>query len=434
VNATRRRDRLARHAVRTAALATAVVLVLLVVLCAGIDLVVQHNLVGSLDARLGDRLAVLQREHDQIFRGEVRDESDGNLDAPILYWAIDRSGSVVSRSAASPALPASLRDVGSARDATLAGNELRLTGTVVDDGRVVAALSTAPVSEAVTSLLVAEGLFAPVLLGAVFLGATAIGYRVAGPVERARRRHVAFTADASHELRTPLAVIEAETSLALNAERDAAGYREALQRVAGESGRLRHIVDDLLWLARFDDEPEAPRAEPVDVAQVAIGAVERFRTVAAGTGLLLRNEVRGDRAPLVTAPADWIDRLCGVLLDNACKYSPAGGEVVVVVQGDHNSVALTVRDHGPGIPAQERSRIFDRFRRATGSTTGAGLGLAIGDAVVRATGGRWEVSDTPGGGATFTVTWPRSVTAGIERLEEEGLPRAGRHGAAGVGE
>ncbi len=414
--AQRRRDHLGRQAVRTALIACGVVAVLLVALCAGIDLLVQHNLVASLDDRLHERLVVMQREHDAFFRlGAVRDEDGSNLEEPVLAWAVDSHGNVVARSSGAPTLPAALRNTGAAHDATLGGNDLRLSGAAVDDGRVVAGLSTAPVSRAVTSMLVAEGLFAPVLLGAVFLGATAIGYRVAGPVERARRRHVAFTADASHELRTPLAVIEAETSLALSAERSAGGYREALERVAGESRRLRRIVDDLLWLARFDDEPEPPRAEPVDVGQVAAGASERFRTVARARGLLLRSEVRGDGAPLVTAPADWIDRLCGVLLDNACKYSPAGGEVLVVVEDDHNSVSLRVRDHGPGIPAEERSRIFDRFRRATDSTTGAGLGLAIGDAVVRATGGRWEVSDTPGGGATFAVSWPRAAGSAVER-------------------
>ena len=413
----RRRDHLARDALRAALIATGVVFLVLVALCAGVDLLVQHSLRASLDDRLSERMATLQGNHDQIFAGIVRDEEDrNNLEEPVLYWAVDHGGNVVTHSAGAPPLPAALHGVGSARDTSLGGVEMRISGLTVDDGRVVTAISTAPVSRALTSMLVAEGLFIPVVLGAVFLGATAIGYRVAGPVEQARQRHVAFTADASHELRTPLAVIEAETSLALSAPRDAAAYREALERVSGESGRLRRIVDDLLWLARFDDAPEPPHAEPVDVGQVAAEATERFRTMASTRGLLLRSEVRGERAPLVTAPADWMDRLCGVLLDNACKYSPPGGEVQVVVEDDGNSVALSVRDHGPGVPAEERTRIFDRFRRATDSTTGAGLGLAIGDAVVRATGGHWDLGDTPGGGATFTVTWPRSAGGGVEAV------------------
>ncbi|HXA29409.1 MAG TPA: HAMP domain-containing sensor histidine kinase [Candidatus Angelobacter sp.] len=414
-----RRDALSRPAMRTAGLTTAVVFVLLVVLCAGVDLFVMHDLMASADQRLDERLSSLTTTHDTLFSGAVRDQEDRNLEAPVLAWAIDGSGKVVNATASAPSLPASLRGVGSAQQATVGGVDLRVSGVAVDDGRVVAAVSMAPVSRALTTMLVAEAIFGPLLLAAVFVGALAIAYRVAGPVERARRRHVAFTADASHELRTPLAVIEAETTLALGAQRDAAGYREALERVAGESGRLRRIVDDLLWLARFDAEPEPPRAEPVDLAELAATAAERFRTVASRRGVHIRSERRGDRAAVIDAPVDWVDRLCGVLLDNACKYSPPGGDVEVLVGSDHNGVSLRVRDHGPGIPVAERALIFGRFHRATDSAGGSGLGLAIGDAVVRATGGRWDVGDTPGGGASITVTWQRSSGAGFDRVDAE---------------
>jgi len=403
-----RRDALSRHAMRTAALATAVVFVVLAALCTGVDLLVQHNLVAGTDERLDERLSTLARGHDSLFSGGVRDDGDRNLEAPVLAWAVTPDGTVAQRSSGAPDLPASLRGVSSARNASVGGVDVRISGAAVDDGRVVAAEALAPVSRAMANLLIAEGIFAPLVLAAVFLGALAIAMRVAGPVERARRRHIAFTADASHELRTPLAVIEAETSLALGARRDAAGYREALERVAGESGRLRRIVDDLLWLARFDAEPEAPRAEPVDLAQVAATATDRFRTVASRRHIRLRSDRRGERPAVIDAPADWVDKLCGVLIDNACKYSPEGGEVEVLVSSDHNGVSLRVRDHGPGIPHEEREHIFGRFHRATHSAGGSGLGLAIGDAVVRATGGRWEVADTPGGGASISVAWPRS--------------------------
>jgi len=414
-----RRDRLFPQAVRTAGVTTAVVLLMLVALCAGVDLLVRHNLVASVDERLEGRIASLQRNHDPLFAGQgVHDEQDRNLDTPILAWGVGHDGSVLGTSAGAPSLAASLRNAGAPTDANVGGIAVRISGATVDDGRVVVAESLASVSHALTTLVVAEALAAPVLLVAVFLGALAIGYRVAGPVERARRRQLAFTADASHELRTPLAVIEAETSLALSAQRDAEAYREALQRVAGESGRLRSIVDDLLWLARFDTEPAAPHTEPVDLSLVAVAAADRFRTVAAGRDLRIRSEVRGDRPPIISAPAEWVDRLCGVLLDNACKYSPPGGDVEVQVRSDAGGVTLTVRDHGPGIPAAERPYIFDRFRRATDSTAGAGLGLAIGDAIVRATGGRWEVGETPGGGATLSVTWPRSAGGAFQRAPD----------------
>jgi signal transduction histidine kinase len=96
-----------------------------------------------------------------------------------------------------------------------------------------------------------------------------------------------------------------------------------------------------------------------------------------------------------------------VLLDNACKYAPEGGTVAVRVEAEPTRVAVTVEDSGPGIPADQRPRIFDRFRRGTDAGGGAGLGLAIADAIVKATNGRWRIGDAPLGGARLSVSWPR---------------------------
>ena len=112
---------------------------------------------------------------------------------------------------------------------------------------------------------------------------------------------------------------------------------------------------------------------------------------------------------MIAAPAEWLDRLLGVLLDNACKYAPDGGARPVTVAVDGSRVALTVDDSGPGIPEDERTRIFDRFHRATDSQGGAGLGLAIADAIVRATGGRWRVASAPAGGARMGISWSRAL-------------------------
>jgi two-component system sensor histidine kinase TctE len=244
------------------------------------------------------------------------------------------------------------------------------------------------------------------LLAIVFLGALTIGSRVAAPIERARRRQMEFTANASHELRTPLSVIEAQTSLALDRERDGPWYRQAFLRVDHESKRMRRLVENLLWLARMDATADSTHAEPVDVGVIAEQGVDRFTGVAEARGQRLSLQVSGD-SHVISATAEWLEHLVGVLLDNACKYAPEAGSVDVRVSAEGDRVRLTVDDSGPGIPEQQRRRIFDRFQRATDHAGGAGLGLAIADAVVRATDGRWELGTSPAGGASMGVSWPR---------------------------
>jgi signal transduction histidine kinase len=235
-----------------------------------------------------------------------------------------------------------------------------------------------------------------------------------------------FTADASHELRTPLSVIEAHTSLALAAERSPEWYRNAFGRIDHESRRIRRLLDDLLWLARFDVTRGQPNAEPIDLAILAAQTADRFGIVAQDRRLTLTLEAAED-GTIVTAPPEWLDRLLGTLLDNACKYAAEGGAVRVSVAPDGPRVRLTVDDSGPGIPEEERRRIFDRFHRATSAATnaagGAGLGLAIADSIVRATNGRWRIGSSASGGASMSVSWPRSFA---RRGETADAPEPGR--------
>src|SRR5205807_1057745 len=116
---------------------------------------------------------------------------------------------------------------------------------------------------------------------------------------------------------------------------------------------------------------------------------DRFGAVAEARHQRLSLRLEG-ASQVIAATPEWLDHLLGVLLDNACKYTPDGGAVDVRVAADGNRVTLTVEDSGNGIAPEARSRIFDRFQRATDQGAGAGLGLAIADAVVRATGGRWD--------------------------------------------
>ena len=134
--------------------------------------------------------------------------------------------------------------------------------------------------------------------------------------------------------------------------------------------------------------------------------MDRFAAVAEARHQQLNVRVSGDSHVIAASP-EWLDHLVGVLLDNACKYTPEQGSIDVRVAVDGNRIKLVVDDSGPGIPADQRGQIFDRFRRATEQPGGAGLGLAIADAVVQATNGRWEVGGSAAGGASMAVTWPR---------------------------
>lgn len=272
-----------------------------------------------------------------------------------------------------------------------------------------AAESLAQESHVRDVVVTASLLVSPALLAAAFASAFVIGRQASKPAEQARRRQLEFTADASHELRTPLSVIQAEVGLALATTRSAHGYRDALQRIAGESQRLRRIVEDLLWLARFDSEPPPPPAELVDVATIASQCADRFEPIVRSRDIQLDVEVRGDCSTRIAASPEWVDRLIGVLVDNAIRYASTPGKVTIQIEGSPSHVMLAVDDDGPGIPAAERHRLFDRFHRGGGSSGGgAGLGLAIADAVVRSTRGHWTVGDSALGGASMAISWPQA--------------------------
>jgi signal transduction histidine kinase len=398
------------HAARVALVGTLLIAVTYVCLVAAFDAVDQQRLYRQVDARLSQRLEEAAQKPTQAAGAAVYANAHDLDDAPVFFWQIGPSGQPVALTPGAPQLnSADAARVSPTSVATLGSASFRLQARLIGGERVIAGQSLAESDHVEDDLITLESVAGPVLLVAVFLGTLLIGIKAAKPVELARRRQLEFTADASHELRTPLSVIEAEVSLALSESREAVEYRDALARVGHESTRLRHIVENLLWLSRFDSAPPAPKVEPVDVASIAVACADRFEAVAARRGLALTVRFESDTVPLVSAPPEWVDRLTGVLVDNACRYAGPGGTVRITVETQGNRVSLIVEDDGPGISAEARVRLFDRFHRATAEGNGAGLGLAIGDAVVRATGGEWRVGASRLGGARMEVRWHRSA-------------------------
>jgi two-component system OmpR family sensor kinase len=226
-----------------------------------------------------------------------------------------------------------------------------------------------------------------------------------------------FLADASHELRTPLASIRGYAELfRMGATRDADGTETAMRRIEEESARMGVLVEDLLTLARLDEEPDRDRA-PVDVVEVARDAVQDARARAP------------ERAIQLEAPSEAVLRgeelqlrqVLTNLLGNALVHTPPGTPVEVVVAAGAGEVRIPVRDHGPGIPAGAREHLFERFWRREGGRErgrgGAGLGLAIVHGIVAAHHGRISAAETPGGGAEFLVVLP---VAAPGRVAERG--------------
>jgi signal transduction histidine kinase len=198
------------------------------------------------------------------------------------------------------------------------------------------------------------------------------------------------------------------------------------EEAAGErTGKLgdRLAPGDEIGRSKFDSAgPDGGQstAEPVDLAVLAAQTADRFAAVAeAGHQSLAVRAGAATDGSIVTVPPEWLDRLLGVLLDNACKYSPEGGGVIVSVTAQGRRVRLAVDDSGPGIPVEERGRVFDRFHRATDAPGGAGLGLAIADAIVRASSGRWHIGTSAAGGASVSVSWTRSMGGAGGRRESD---------------
>jgi two-component system OmpR family sensor kinase len=222
--------------------------------------------------------------------------------------------------------------------------------------------------------------------------------------ERLRR----FLADASHELRTPLASIRGYAELfRIGAARDGPDVEKAMSRIEDESARMGVLVEDLLALARLDEIRDAHR-EPVDLTDLASDAVDDARAVAPDREIELRGGANGDA--VVDGDPDQLRQVLANLVRNALVHTPAGTPIEVSIATAGREATLVVRDHGPGLPTDDPSALFDRFWRADPGRgrgrAGAGLGLAIVAGIVHAHGGRAEAADAEGGGARFTVVLP----------------------------
>ncbi|PWR20414.1 sensor histidine kinase [Zavarzinia aquatilis] len=219
--------------------------------------------------------------------------------------------------------------------------------------------------------------------------------RLEAAIESQRR----FTAEAAHQLRTPLAIAVARLDQAgADAGPLAAGLR-------GDLDRLERLVRQMLAAARAEAGLYAGPAESLQVRALAEDAVEALLPLAFSLGVELGIEGRDDFA--LTGNRAALHGMIANLIENALEHSPRGAAVDIAID-DH---AISVADSGPGVPAELRTRIFERFWSGTkpGGRQGSGLGLVIASAIARQHGADLSVGDRPGGGAVFTVDWNPSA-------------------------
>jgi two-component system OmpR family sensor kinase len=250
--------------------------------------------------------------------------------------------------------------------------------------------------------------------------------------EASLERQREFVADASHELRTPLTSILANLELLQeelgqpDGPRDSAAAAEIADSALRSSQRMRRLVGDLLLLARADaGRREQPR--PLDLAEVVREAAREATAVGGEHPLTLDLPDALDGVAIEGARDD-LHRLVLNLVENAFLHTPSGTPVVVSVRGDTPSggtgsdhVTLEVADRGPGVPADRRERVFERFARSAGdrsSASGTGLGLAIVRAVAEAHGGTATVRDADGGGALFEIRLPVALQSRPDRVQD----------------
>jgi signal transduction histidine kinase len=227
-------------------------------------------------------------------------------------------------------------------------------------------------------------------------------------LEEALGREQRLVADASHELRTPLTNIEGYAEMLEEwALEDPEIALKSVVAIREESRRMRHLAEELLALAR-GDEGAPLELKPQDLGAVAQEAT-RFARDAAG-GKVSVEYALPEHKIIAVFDRNRVRQALSILVDNAIKYSPEGGEVRVWAHESDGQVGVTVRDTGVGIPEEELPHIFERFYRTDEARTrgGAGLGLAIARQIAEAHGGTIEVRSTPGKGSTFILQIPQN--------------------------
>lgn len=407
---------------------------ILLLLGGGLFAVVRHQLARQLDDSLRDATTELERAariremEASAARGQVVDAVD-ELHIPdrtLLLFAPD--GRPVKPGSAEPWLVAVARDAAARGEVNATRrlpheHELRLHAERfrLGSGATMIAVAVADeveLEDRYASLIVAFGGAALAALVLVAAGGWLLVRKSTAPVERTMEQMRRFMADAAHELRTPITVLRSRAEVALQRSRGEEGYVAALRGIEAESERLGRLVDDLLTLARADADERPIERTRLYLDDVVADAAGAARALAQAKGVALDVD-QFDEAPVVGDPA-LLRQLAMILLDNAIKFTGAGGRVSVRVGTVDGRPTLVVSDTGEGIGPDQLPRIFDRFYRgddartrgaASEARSGAGLGLSIARWIADVHGASIHVSSQPAEGTRVSVELPQAPPA-----------------------
>jgi signal transduction histidine kinase len=399
---------------------------ILVLLGGGIFLAVRHQLARQLDASLRTATATLQRA------ARIREVERARATGPVVdavaelhipdrdLYLLDADGAPISPRAAADWIRAAAQRAVPGRPVDLDidvphEREVRLHAERFTSGTgatyvAVAVADRVELEERYASLF---WVFAAAALVAVLLmagGGYVLVRQSTAPVERSMEQMRRFMADAAHELRTPVTLLRTRADVALGQERAADRDAETLQAVAREAERIGVIVGDLLTLARADAGERPAVHDAVYLDDQAVDAVESIRALAQRAGVVL--EVGAfEEAPIAGDPV-LVRRLLLILLENAVKFTPAGGRVRLDVALHDGQRSVVISDTGTGIPPADLPHVFERFFRgesARQGVEGAGLGLAIARWIADLHGASIDIQSDLGKGTRVEVSFPASV-------------------------
>jgi two-component system, OmpR family, heavy metal sensor histidine kinase CusS len=235
-----------------------------------------------------------------------------------------------------------------------------------------------------------------------------------GRIESAVNRIKQFTADASHDLRTPVALIRASAELALRRSRTEDEYRESLSHILASAEETTHLIENLLVLARADAGAADLHFESVELVSQLEKLAEEAGILTAAKGILFTKELPTHPVQISADPAA-IGRLFLLILDNAVRYTPAGGRIELVLSNGAGNARIEIRDTGIGIDSKDLPHVFERFYRADQARSresgGSGLGLAIALWIVEMHGGSIDAQSTLGSGTTFRISLPLATAS-----------------------